>query len=1124
MKEQEFTSDGVVALAEAGTVPTKSSTIVLPNGVKVIWQFYKPKKQEKTDSSFSGASNNDSSGSGSFSAKGSSRTSYTKSFKSISKSSSSWSASLSAPSSKTSYSRSTGSTTKSSYSKSTSAFAKRDSMPAGAYNPPAAQGVKAATPVQSTYFNANSAYNSPSYRGAPVYARAQGAPYAHKALEQVNAHSSVSKDQPSQVPAIAPYYPASGAAPALEQGSAYRAPVESLAVPSHRGGVSAQERAKSNGSSSASVGAKRAGATQSNYAPAQAGSYAAAAPVAQAEGGLGRGNASVGQSYHQDAYAPAAMHSSNGVSVGAGAFGNAAWNSAQAQLPKARGAFSHGQAPYAGALAQNASSASSMLKRAGGGPEMAPSRVPVGAGGFNGGEILEGLVERVTYHNEENGFCVLRLKVKGEYDLITMVGHASSVTAGEFVSAQGSWIFNKEFGRQFQAQVLQVYPPNTLDGIERYLGSGMVKGIGSKVAGILVKAFGEQVFDVIEQEPNKLLELQGIGKKRLALITSGWADQKVVRAIMVFLHSHGVSTSRSVRIFKVYGDKAIDIVSENPYRLAKDIRGIGFKSADTIARNIGIGEFSPLRARAGVSYALSQASSNDGHCCLPRAELIKLTNELLNIPEEIINDAIEHEIHQGDLIVSSDPAPDSIFLASLFRAEKRIAQSIKELTRERTPWPVIQEDKALEWVERKLKINLAQSQKQAVKTALNSKVMVITGGPGVGKTTIVKAILTILAAKKINIKLCAPTGRASKRLSESSGYEAMTIHRMLEVDPSTMEFKYNEDHPLECDLLVIDECSMVDIPLANNLLKAIPRHAAVIFVGDVDQLPSVGPGAFLGDLIKSQTVSVIRLTEVFRQAASSWIIRIAHQINRGQMPTFPHKEDHGDCYFVPEEDREFLAQTLVNLVQKRLPKAYGVNPIEDIQVLCPMNRGDSGARTLNLELKKALNPSNNNSITKFGTTFSVGDKVMQIENNYDREVYNGDVGFIKDIDTQEEELTVDFDGQIAVYPFSELDELVLSYACTIHKSQGSEYPIVVIPLTMQHFMMLKRNLVYTGVTRGKKLVVLVGEKKALQMAVRDWKTKVRNSGLKASLQQALSTDRWSVNNEDKAPGEQQRLI
>lgn len=712
---------------------------------------------------------------------------------------------------------------------------------------------------------------------------------------------------------------------------------------------------------------------------------------------------------------------------------------------------------------------------------------------------LSGLLERVTYHNEETGYCVLRIKVKGETDLITVVGHASSVTPGEYVTAHGFWVFSKEYGRQFKAERIDVYPPTTLDGIERYLGSGMVKGVGPKTAKILVDAYGEKVFDIIEQDPKAMLDLHGIGQKRANKIASGWADQKVIRSIMVFLHSHGVSTSKSVRIFKKYGSKAIEVVQENPYCLAKDIRGIGFKSADTIASKIGIGAQSPLRAQAGVAFALSEASNNDGHCCLPRSELIKLAQELLNIPEPIINDAIEHEIAHGELTQSNFPTSDSIFLSSLYRSEQRIAQSLKELMEQPLPWPAIKEDIALDWVEKKLSINLADSQKQAVKTALHSKVMVITGGPGVGKTTIVKAILKILAAKNIDIKLCAPTGRAAKRLSESSGYEATTIHRMLEVDPSTMEFKYNDTNPLTCDLLVVDECSMVDIPLANNLLKAVPRHAAVIFVGDIDQLPSVGPGAFLGDLIASELIPVIRLTEVFRQAATSWIIRIAHEINKGYLPRFPTKEDKGDCYFVNEEDRERLPQTLVNLVQNRLPKAYGYDPIKDIQVLCPMNRGDSGARALNMMLQQALNTPDEHSITKFGVTFSVGDKVMQIENNYDRDVYNGDVGFVQDIDQQEQELLVDFDGRSVAYPFSELDELVLSYACTIHKSQGSEYPVVVIPLTMQHFMMLKRNLIYTGVTRGKKLVVIVGEKKALNMAVKDWRTKERNSGLKDAI-------------------------
>ena len=713
---------------------------------------------------------------------------------------------------------------------------------------------------------------------------------------------------------------------------------------------------------------------------------------------------------------------------------------------------------------------------------------------------LSGLVQRVTFHNEMNGYCVLRLKVKGERELVTLLGHAPSVTPGEYASALGNWIVDKEYGRQFRAQYLRIHAPTTLVGIEKYLGSGMVKGIGPFCAKTLVKAFGVEVFKVIEEQPDRLKGLRGIRPKRIQKITSGWADQKVIREIMVFLHSHGVSTSKSVRIYKKYGKDAVKTVKDNPYRLAKDIRGIGFKSADTIAQNFGIEPTSPIRAQAGVAFALSEASGNQGHCCLPQPLLISQASELLNIPESVISNAIDHEIDEGELIEADFPEQGCIYLASLYLSEKSVGRNLRELVKGTPPWPNIDPEKAIPWVEKKLNLTLAASQREAVAAALKSKVMVITGGPGVGKTTIVRAILTILRAKGVNMMLCAPTGRAAKRLSESSGMEAKTIHRLLEIDPAAMEFKRNEDNPLDCDLLVADECSMVDIPLANNLIKAISSRTAVIFVGDVDQLPSVGPGAFLSDLIESNAVPVIRLTEVFRQAATSWIIKAAHQINAGRMPVFPSKEEKGDCYFLSVEDNEQMPEILTSLVRTRLPKAYGVNPIKDIQILCPMNRGSAGARTLNEVLQLALNPPTEASVLKFGTKFSVGDKVMQIENNYDRDVFNGDIGFVTRLDAEEEELTVDFDGREVVYPYGELDELVLCYATTIHKSQGSEYPIVVLPITMQHYVMLKRNLIYTGVTRGKKLVILVGQKKALAMAVRGKQTITRNTGLKHWLQ------------------------
>jgi len=711
---------------------------------------------------------------------------------------------------------------------------------------------------------------------------------------------------------------------------------------------------------------------------------------------------------------------------------------------------------------------------------------------------LAGLVERVTYHNEQNGYCVLRLKVKGERELITLIGHTPAVSPGEYASASGNWVTDREHGRQFRAVFVKISPPTTLTGIERYLGSGMVKGIGPVYAGKLVKAFGVAVFDIIEQSPERLRDIAGIGEVRARKITSGWADQKIIRGIMVFLHAHGVSTSRAVRIFKTYGQDAIDIVRENPYRLARDIRGIGFLSADTIAQKIGIAKDSPLRARAGVSYALNEASGQ-GHCGLLYAELVPLAVKLLDIPESVIETAITQEIESKELVSDTVNGQPCVFLATLYAAEQSLAAQIERLKSSATTLPSFDAEKAIPWVEQKLSIQLADSQKAAIRLALSAKVLVITGGPGVGKTTLVNSILTIMTAKGVKPLLCAPTGRAAKRLSESTGIEAKTIHRLLEVNPINGQFKRSADNPLECDLLIADECSMIDVPLANQLLKAVAISTAMILVGDVDQLPSVGPGQFLTDLIDSGVVPVIRLTEVFRQAASSRIVRSAHQINRGVFPSLPDKGEDSDFYLVAAEEPDMIAQTVVELVQTRLPRKFNVDPVRDIQVLCPMNRGITGARGINQALQEALNPPGEHSVDKFGNRFSVGDKVMQIENNYDRDVFNGDTGFITGIDRDEEEFAVTFDGQVVTYPFGELDELVLCYATTIHKSQGSEYPVVVIPISTQNYMMLKRNLIYTGITRGKRLVVLVGQKKALAMAVKGKQVERRWSKLKERL-------------------------
>ena len=711
---------------------------------------------------------------------------------------------------------------------------------------------------------------------------------------------------------------------------------------------------------------------------------------------------------------------------------------------------------------------------------------------------LSGLVERVTFHNADSGFCVLRLQVKGERDLITLIGHAPSVTPGEYASASGRWVTDREHGRQFRAVFVKIAPPNTLGGIERYLGSGMVKGIGPVYASRLVEAFGTGVFDVIEQSPLRLREIDGIGRKRAHRITAGWADQKVIREIMVFLHAHGVSTSRAVRIFKTYGQDAIGVVRDNPYRLARDIRGIGFLSADTIAQKIGIAPDAPMRAQAGVSYALAEASAQ-GHCGLPYAELVPLAVKLLQIPAAVIETAIRQEIADEVLVPDTVDGEPCVFLASLYQAERAIAEHIGRLKTGTPAWPAFDIDKAIPWVEAKLRISLAPSQKDAVRLALSSKLLIITGGPGVGKTTLINSILTLLRAKHVKALLCAPTGRAAKRLAESTGLEARTIHRLLEIDPKNGQFKRNQDWLLDCDVLVADECSMVDVPLANQLLRALGTRSALIVVGDVDQLPSVGPGQFLADLIDSGAVPVIRLTEVFRQAASSRIVRSAHQINRGVFPSLPVKGEASDFYLVPAEEPEAIARTVVDLVRTRLPQKFGVDPVRDIQVLCPMNRGLTGARGINQALQAALNPPGGNSVEKFGSAFSIGDKVMQIENNYERDVYNGDIGFVAGIDREEDELVVEFEGRKVRYPFGELDELVLCYATTIHKSQGSEYPVVVIPVSTQHYTMLKRKLIYTGITRGKRLVVLVGQKRALAIAVKGRQGERRWSKLRDRL-------------------------
>ena len=673
-----------------------------------------------------------------------------------------------------------------------------------------------------------------------------------------------------------------------------------------------------------------------------------------------------------------------------------------------------------------------------------------------------------------------------------------SVYVGEYIKCIGIWHNDRNHGKQFKADFLKSLPPDTLEGIERYLGSGLIKGIGAHFAKRLVSAFGDKVFEVIENKPDLLSTVDGIGKIRAQSICANWQDQKIIREIMVFLQSHGVGTTSATRIYKTYREKAIEIVSQNPYQLAKDIRGIGFISADTIAGNLGIAKNSLVRARAGIAHVLLEATS-DGHCGLPKEILIQSSQKLLEIEKDLIELAIVEEIKLKSLVADTLNNIETIFLTSYYVYEKNIAKILLNLAKSPVLWNQTDTTEILPIVEKQLNIKLAKSQKLAISKALESKLMVITGGPGTGKTTLVNALLKTLAAKKLNIKLCAPTGRAAKRLSESTGLEATTIHRLLEIDPAYGSFKRNEESPLLCDYLVIDETSMVDVPLFYSLLKALPLHSALLLVGDVDQLPSVGAGQVLKDIISSRVISTVQLTEIFRQAATSKIITNAHSVNQGMLPNLQPPKEESDFYFIEAEHGDDIINKIITMIKDRIPKRFNLNPVHDIQLLCPMQRGRAGARSLNVELQKVLNPNYSKGILKFGQIFAVGDKIMQTENNYDKETYNGDIGIIRAINEQDQEITINFYNRDVTYDYTDLDQITLAYATTIHKSQGSEYSAVIIPLTMQSYMMLRRNLIYTAITRGKKLVIIIGQKKALAIAVKDNTSSHRYSKLKEWL-------------------------
>lgn len=710
--------------------------------------------------------------------------------------------------------------------------------------------------------------------------------------------------------------------------------------------------------------------------------------------------------------------------------------------------------------------------------------------------LLRCVVERITYQNPENGYSVLKVKVKGYNDLVTLVGNLLEVPVGSVLLCRGEWKVDKRYGSQFVAATWEETMPATVYGIEKYLGSGLVKGIGPRFARAIVQRFGTETIDIIETEIERLYEVPNIGRKRVAKIRESWEKQKDIKNVMLFLQGYGVSTAYAAKIYREYGKESIDKVRENPYRLADDIWGIGFKTADGIAAKMGYGKEDPRRCRSGILYTLGQLS-DEGHVYAGEEQLVKTAGQLLEAGETAIRDTLAGMLQAEDLILDKD----AIYLPPFYHAECGTSRRLRDLAQStgRSLFDGLFDPSSLT---AETGIEYDEVQLAAIRQAVTSKVMVLTGGPGTGKTTTTQGIIAALKKAGLRVLLAAPTGRAAKRMSEATGMEAKTIHRLLEYNPQD-GYKRNDENPLEGDALIVDECSMIDILLMNNLLKAVPVGMRLVFVGDIDQLPSVGAGNVLRDIIDSQRIPVVRLVRIFRQAQKSRIVMNAHTINQGRFPDTSNGRDT-DFFFMREDDPERAAETIVRLVKERLPRAYRESP-DRIQVLTPMQRGVVGAANLNLLLQQALNPSGP-SLNRGGYTYRQGDRVMQQRNNYDKDVFNGDLGYIREVDTEERTLKVDFDGKWVEYDVTELDELTLAYATTIHKAQGSEYPIVVMPVLMTHFVMLQRHLIYTGITRAKKICVLIGAMKALAYAVRDMSVLKSNTSLRERLNPSLTTD------------------
>lgn len=711
-------------------------------------------------------------------------------------------------------------------------------------------------------------------------------------------------------------------------------------------------------------------------------------------------------------------------------------------------------------------------------------------------EEIHGFIETIVFTESEKGFTIARLKEPKKKDLTCIVGVMPSLQPGETIRCQGFWKIHPEYGQQFEVKSFELQMPTDLIGIQKYLESGMIKGIGSAYAERIVSTFGLSTLNVIDTEPDRLSEVKGIGKKRIDRIKECWHEQRAIRKVMIFLRGHGVSPSFAQKIFKRYGDQSIERVESNPFQLAKELHGVGFKTADLIAQGIGIPLDAPARIDAAIEHTLWELS-NDGHVCYPLEHLLPEVEKIIQVNQEKIKERIQFLIDIGDLIQERE----LIWVKPLFMAEVSIAKEIARLSQHKARIRPVQIDKALAWVQQNLHIELAPEQAEAVSLGVQDKVLIVTGGPGTGKSTITKAILAITEKLTSQILLAAPTGRAAKRMNEITGKKAFTIHSLLEMDFKSGKFKKNRDNPFECDLIIIDEASMIDTQLMHHLLKAIPSHARLILIGDINQLPSVGPGNVLRDLICSDRVGVIQLKKIFRQAAGSLIVTNAHKINLGEFPDISY-HPQGDFQFIEAENPEDVLSIIIDLVSNRLPQTYRFHKLDDIQVLCPMKKGIIGCDHFNTLLQQKINPSPT-PLNRMGRCFHLGDKVMQIRNNYEKEVYNGDVGRILEMDLTEKTLKVSFDGRMVPYEFLEIDELMLAYAVSIHKYQGSECPCVIIPVHTSHYMMLFRNLLYTGLTRGKKRAIFVGTKRALSIAVRNEEVLKRHTGLQESVRKIV---------------------